>query len=257
MDEHTFRVLEFNKVLEMAAVFAVTTPGRYVVQKTRPLSRIEDSRRQIELVSECLQLMAEGRTPGIEYFDDLIPLFQKVRPANAVLDPKELRSFLPLFNTAYNLRRMNEAPSCPGLGVIVSKLLTHTHIREAIEGAINREWEIRDDASPSLSSIRNGIRSCEGRIKKVLEGILKQKDLTTYIQDFYLVERNKRWVIPVKRDFKSHIPGVVHDISNTGVTVYVEPYSIQHLGNELDSLRAEEKLEEYRILQGLAYLLRE
>ena len=257
MDEHTFRVLEFDKVLDMAAVFAVTTPGRNVVQKTRPLSSIEEIRQQIVLVSECLRFIAECRTLGIELFEDLTLLFLKVRPANAVLDPKELRSFLPLFNTALNLRRMSEVPSCPGLAEIVSQLVTHTHIREAIERAINREWEICDEASPALSSIRSGIRSCEGRIRKILEGILKQTNLTTYIQDFYLAERNKRWVIPVKRDFKSHIPGVVHDISNTGVTVYVEPYSIQPLGNELDSLRAEEKLEEYRILQNLAYLLRE
>jgi len=257
MDKHTFRVLEFDKVLDMAAHFAITAPGRKVLLNTRPLSRIEESRRRIGLVSECLRVIAEGRTFGIERFDDLMPLFQKVRPANALLSPKELRSFLPLFNTAINLRRMIEAPSCPGLGAIVSKLATHTHIRDSIEGAINRDWDIRDNASPALSSIRKGIRSCEGRIRKILEGILKQASLSIYIQDFYLAERNKRWVIPVKRDFKSHIPGVVHDISNTGMTVYVEPYSIQHLGNELDSLRAEEKLEEFRILQGLAHLLRE
>jgi DNA mismatch repair protein MutS2 len=257
MDEHTFRVLEFDKVLDMAAVFAVTTPGKYVVQNTRPLSSIEDIRRHVQVVSECFKIMAEERTFGIEHFDDLIPLFQKVRPANAVLDPKELRSFLPFLNSALNLCRFSEAPSCPGLGAIVLKLVTQSHIREAIERAINRDWEIRDNASPALSSIRSGIRFCEDRIRKILEGILKQTNLTTYIQDFYLAQRNKRWVIPVKRDFKSHIPGVVHDISNTGVTVYVEPYSIQPIGNELDSLRAEEKLEEYRILQSIAHLIRE
>jgi len=257
MDEHTLRVLEFDKVLEMAAVFAITGPGRSVVQKTRPLKRVEECRRRVELVSECLKLLSEGRTPGIEHFDDLTPLFRKVRPADAVLEPFELSSFLPLFHSAFNLKILSEDPSCAGLGEMVSRLVTHPHIRKAIGGAIDREGKIRDNASAELSSIRKGIRSCEARIKNILEGILKQKETAPYLQDFYIAERNMRWVIPVKRDFKSHIPGVVHDISNTGETVYVEPYSIQQPGNELESLRAEEKLEEYRILRSLASLLRE
>jgi DNA mismatch repair protein MutS2 len=78
-----------------------------------------------------------------------------------------------------------------------------------------------------------------------------------HIQDYYLTERNKRWVIPVKRDSKGFVPGIVHDISNTGETVFVEPYSIQNPGNELESYRAEEKLEEYRVLWRLSALLRE
>ncbi len=256
MDEQTFRVLEFDKVLEMAAAFAITAPGRIVAQKTRPLKRVEDIKKQIALVSECLKLLSEGRTLGIEHFDDLAPLFQKIRPADAVIEPMELRSFLPLFYSSFNLGILREDPLCPGLGAIVSQLVTHPHIRKAIETAIDREGKIRDDASSELSYIRKGIKAFESRIKNILEGMLKQKDLAAYIQDFYLAERNNRWVIPVKRDFKSHIPGIVHDISNTGETIYVEPYSIQQLGNELESLRAEAKLEEYRILRGLASILR-
>jgi DNA mismatch repair protein MutS2 len=257
MDKHTLRVLEFHKVLQMAAFFAVTVPGRDIVHNTVPLSNIGEIRNKIELVSECLRLIAEGRVPGIEHFDDLSPLMRKVRPANSLLDPTELRSFLPLFSSSLSLRKLSEDSSCPGLGSIASELITHPHISRAIEAAIDREWRIRDNASSELLSIRNGIRSCEKRIKKVLDGMLKREDLEPYIQEFYLAERNKRWVIPVKRDFRGHIPGVVHDISNTGVTVYVEPYSIQQLGNELESLRSEEKLEEYRILKGLTSLVQE
>jgi DNA mismatch repair protein MutS2 len=257
MDEHTFRVLEFDKVLEMAAGFAVTSPGRLLVQKTRPLKRIDEIQRQIALVSECLRLHSEGRTLGIEHFEDLSPLYHKLRPADAVIEPMELRSFLPLFYSSFNLRILSDDPACPGLGTIVSRLITHPQIRKAIEAAIDREGKIRDDASPELSYIRKGIKASESRIRNILEGMLQQKDLAAYIQDFFLAERNNRWVIPVKRDFKNHIPGVVHDISNTGETVYVEPYSIQQLGNELESLRTEAKLEEYRILRGLASMVRE
>lgn len=257
MDEHTFRILEYDKILEMAAASAVTAPGRDIVQRTKPLNNIADIRQQISLVSECRRLLSEGQPLGIEHFENLLTLFQRIRPRDAVLEPLELRSFLPLFYSALNLKIWSNNPSYRGLGTIVSQLITHPDIRKAIDAAIDREGKIIDEASQELSYIRKGIRSCESKIKRTLEEILKQKELMPYMQDFYLAERNNRWVIPVKRDFKGNIPGIVHDISNTGETVYVEPYPIQHLGNELESYRAEEKLEEYRILKRLSAILRE
>jgi DNA mismatch repair protein MutS2 len=128
---------------------------------------------------------------------------------------------------------------------------------KAVESSIDREGKVRDGASSALSHVRISIRSYEKKIRGILEGLLKQKDLYSHLQDYYIAERNNRWVIPVKVDFKGSVPGIVHDISNTGETVYIEPYSIQHLGNELEYYRAEEKLEEYRILRMLSSLLRE
>ena len=257
MDEHTFRVLEFDKILRMAAAFAVTAPGGAIVQKTRPLGNAGEIRRRTDLVSECRRFVSEGRPFGIEHFDDLSSLFQRIRPADSVLSPLELRTFLPLFYSAFNLKMLSNDPACAGVGAIVSLLTTHPDMKRAIENSVDREGQISDGASPDLSYIRQSIRSCEKKIKGALDGILKQKDLQQHLQDFYLAERNNRWVVPVKIDSKGSVPGIVHDISNTGETVYVEPYSIQHLGNELESHRAEEKLEEYRVLRRLCSLLRE
>ncbi len=257
MDKHSFRVLEFDRILEMAAAFAVTAPGRNIVQKIRPLNNIDYTRQQISLISECRRLLSEGQPLGIERFEDLLTLFQRISPHDAVLEPMGLRAFLPLFYSALNLKQWSNNPSYRGLGMIVSRLTTHPDIKKAIDAAIDNEGKLLDEASPEISYIRKGIRSCESKIKKMLEGLLKQKELMPYLQDFYLAERNNRWVLPVKKDFKGNVPGIVHDISNTGETVYVEPYSILHLGNELESYRAEEKLEEYRILKRLCALLRD
>ena len=257
MDEHTFRVLEFDKILRMAAASAATIPGAAIVEKIRPLKNSGAVREHIALISECRKKLSEGRPLGIEHFGDLSPLFQKLRPLNSLLAPFDLRSFLPLFYSALNLKIVSNDLSCPGVGSMASQLTTHGEIKKAIEHAVDREGHISDGASPELSHIRQSIRSCEKRIRKVLEGLLKQGNLVPHLQDHYLAERNNRWVIPVKIDSKGSIPGIVHDISNTGETVYVEPYAIQLLGNEIESYRAEEKLEEHRILRMLTALLKE
>lgn len=257
MDEHTFRVLEFDKILQMAAAFAVTAPGKAIIQRIRPLHNIEEIRHQIDLLSECRRLITEGQCPDIESFEDLSLLFQRIRPDDAVLQPFELRSFLPLIYSSLNLTMLRHNQSCPLLGMMVSRLTAHPDLKTAIETSIDREGRLLDEASQELSYIRQGIRAYEKKIKGMLEGILKRKELEPHLQDFFIAERNKRWVIPVKRDAKGSVPGIVHDISNTGETVYVEPYAIQHLGNEMESYRAEEKLEEYRVLRRLSAHLRE
>ena len=226
MDEHSFRVLEFEKILRMAAGFAVTAPGLERVLNTRPLKTVGEIRERIDLISECKRFVSEGRTFGVEHFEDLSPLFQRIRPADSVLSPMELRAFLPIFYSAINLEILSNDREYAGIGAIVSGLTTHPDIKKAIENSVDREGQLSDGASAELSYIRQSIRSCEKKIKGVLDGILKQKDLQQHLQDFYLAERNNRWVIPVKIDSKGSVPGIVHDISNTGETVYVEPYAI-------------------------------
>ncbi|MDH4029198.1 MAG: endonuclease MutS2, partial [Nitrospirota bacterium] len=248
MDEHTLRVLEFGKILQMAASFAVTVAGRQAVLEIRPLENIGDARRRLDLVSECRRLLNEGQPPGIENFDDLTPLFRRIRPADAVLEPFAIRSFLPLFYSAVNLKTLSGNTLCPGIGDIVSRLTCHPEILRSINASIDNEGKIRDEASPGLSEIRRNMKVHEQKISGILEDTLKQKDLEPHLQDHFIAERNKRFVIPVKMDSKGSVPGIVHDISNTGETVYIEPYAIHRHGNELESLRAEEKVEEFRIL---------
>jgi len=257
MDEHTFRVLEFDKVRQMAAAFSVTEPGRVLTGKIKPLDTPEDVYNQVELVSECRKLSSDGHSTGIEHFADLSPLFRRLKPEDAVLEPFGLMAFLPLFYSAMNLAELRENFLFPRLGVLVAGLTTHPDLIKSIVSSLSSEGRIHDDASPALLNIRRGIRSLEKKIKAILEALLKKKELTPHLQDSYITERNNRLVIPVKRDSKGGVPGVIHDISNTGETIFVEPYSCQQIGNELESFRAEEKLEEFRILQWLSSLLRD
>jgi DNA mismatch repair protein MutS2 len=257
MDNHTFRVLEFDKILQMASVFAVTAPGRAIVNSIRPLNDIAEIRERIAFVLECRRLLAEDIPLGIENIDNFTPIFHKIRPADAVLETLELRSFLPLFYSSLNLRNWTGNTDYPHLGAIVSQLNTHADLKKSIEASIDGDGTVRDGASSELYSIRQGIKSNEKKIRGILDAILKKKELEPHLQDFYMTERNNRWVIPVKLDSKGSVSGVIHDISNTGETVFIEPYSVQQVGNELELYRAEERREEYRILQQLSSQLRE
>ncbi len=257
MDEHTFRVLELEKVLTMTAVHACSEPGRKAVQKIRPLENVDAIKHRIGLVSECRKIISEGRSLGLEHFVDLLPVFKKVRPDDAMLDPFEIQSFLPVLYSALNLKVLSDDPVYSRIGSIVSQLTTHGELTKSIALSIDREGKLKDNASPALYRIRQSIEKCAMKVKGVLGGILNQEHLVPHLQDFYLAERNGRWVLPVKTDSKGSVPGIVHDVSNTGETVYVEPFVIQQLGNELESFRAEEKIEEFRILRKLSSLLRE
>ncbi len=257
MDKQTFRVLEFDKIFDMAASYALTAPGKVVIKNIKPLDTIDAIRSRISNVSEYRFLFSQGRPPGIEHIDDLLPLFKRIKPADAVLEPFEYRSFIPLFVSAMHLKALNDDKQFPGLGVIAERINTHTHLERAIESAIDREGQVRDEASPELAQIRGMIKALERKINALLEDLLTSRELEPHLQDKFITQRNNRWVVPVKIDSKGSVPGIVHDISNTGETAFIEPYSVQTAGNELESCRAEEKLEVFRVLRRLSLALRE
>ena len=256
MDKDSLRVLEFKKVLLLAARHAITAPGRETVLSLGPIADQEEIRDRIELVSEYRRMFSQGISPGIEHFDDLGGIFRKVAPPEAVLEPLELRALLPLFRSVEGAKNVT-APDFPNLKDLITGLHDHRDRRGDIERAIDREGHITDNASFELHEIRQRKRSLYNRIKKRLEDILRRRELLPHLQDFYITERNGRWVVPLKRDSKGRIPGVIHDISNTGETIFVEPFEIQTLGNELEALKAEERLEELRVLRGLSSMVRD
>ncbi|MBF0566984.1 MAG: Smr/MutS family protein [Nitrospirae bacterium] len=257
IDESTVKILEFEKILEMASAFAVTQGAKESLLSRRPFRSPGDMCHSVDHVSEWRGLMAENKQGGIEEFDDLNPQFNRLRPEHAILDPLELRRFIPLFDSAMNLKRLADEISYPIISHSVSALYTHKHVRRAIDDAIENDGHIADKASPELASIRKKLVSYEKRIRHTLEQFLEHKELQPHIQDKFLTERKGRWVIPVKKDSRGHLPGVVHDISNTGETLFVEPFETQHMGNDMESLKAEEKMEEYKVLKKLAATLRE
>ncbi|KJR41657.1 recombination and DNA strand exchange inhibitor protein [Candidatus Magnetoovum chiemensis] len=257
IDKNALKALEFNKIVQIAQVFSTTVHGSAFIRTLRPLNSINKIDIRLKEISQCRRLLIEHPACGIENIESLLDVFKQIKPKDSILQPYQLRKLLPLFNTALNLRYILKKDNCDLIVKLLTGMFYHSHIKRQIESAIDTDGvSILDDASEELSSIRNKIRSAQNKIKKALELILKRKELSSHLQDTYVTQRNGRWVIPVKKDSKSRIRGILHDISNSGETVFIEPFEIQNLGNNIDSLKMEEKLEEYRILKALSDLVR-
>lgn len=253
----TLKSLEFHKILDMVLYYAVTGGGKALIAETTPSRDISEIRSEIDHISEWRALFSENKYPAIESFDDMLPLFDKLSPAGSILDPLELREFIGLFESASQLKRLSAEKNIPHIIKAVSEITGHNSIKREIVKSIDADGHITDDASPELSHVRKRLASCEQRCKHILEKLMRRHELDPHIQDNFITIRNGRWVIPVRRDSRGQIPGVIHDISKTGETLFTEPYETQPVGNEIDSLRSEEKIEEFKVLKRLSGMIRD
>ncbi|MCI4625297.1 MAG: endonuclease MutS2 [Candidatus Magnetoovum sp. WYHC-5] len=252
----TLELLEFAKILKIPAAFACTAKGKAIVESSGPLQGVEQIKTKIETITECRNFFTEKKRPYVENIDDLARIFKRLKPEGAVLDASEVLSIQPLLISALNLQTFINFEVYPLLSTMFAAIETHPQIKSEIERTFDREGKIADEASGALFQIRRGIKAFEGRLRASLDNIIKRKSLKPHIQDSYYTERNGRFVIPLKRSSKGQVPGVLHDISNSGETIFIEPFETQTIGNELETLKAEEKLEIYRILQKLSQTLR-
>ena len=145
----------------------------------------------------------------------------------------------------------------PFLRDLADTLTGHPDILKRLRKSIDSEGNILDTASSLLSSLRGQKRRLENNIQKSLEEMTRDSRVAVFLQDDFITKRAGRWVIPVRMDSKGQVPGVVHDVSKSGETAFIEPLGILHQSNELENIIAEEKAEEIRILRNLSTQIRE
>ncbi len=257
LDEQSLRALEYPRLLELISRHVISTPARAVVLSLRPLSDREEILRRQNLIKELLGIVYSGHCLPIEHFEDLEGLFRRVVPQDAVLMPEELLGLAPFVSSVIDVQSLGRGLSEGPLRDFIAGLNGHPDLLYEIRRCINPDGSISDEASVVLKDIRTKIKTLRNKIKRLLERMIQDPDINHHLQDIYITERNGRYVIPVKADHKGHIKGVIHDVSNTEATVFVEPAETVALGNELENLVAEEKMEQWRILKRLSALVRE
>ena len=255
--KNTLELLEFNKLLRLISDFANSDASGVSVVDIRPLNNKTDIERRLQQIYEMRKMSHEGNRLELYPFPDISLLIVKIRPEGAVLDAVELADFIPVLNIASAISfQLKDKIDLPFLKELTVHLTGLPDILKVLKRSIDSEGNILDSASFLLADLRARIRRLEGKLRKKLEEIVRDEKLSAFLQDDFVTTRSGRWVIPVRMDSKGMVPGVVHDISKSGETAFIEPLSIINLSNELENIVADQKAEEIRILRDICSVLR-
>ncbi len=250
-------LLEFQKLLNLVAGHVHSEATRRAVLGLRPLDSKEAIERRFGLVGEIRSLASQDTPLPISHFADSAPLLRKLRPEGAVLEGFEAAAFTPLFTIEFEIAsQLAERRDLKLLNDLAGHLTGFPDILRVLVRSLDGDGHILDTASAALAGVRADIRRLEARIRRRLEEMVRDSRVSVFLQDTFITQRSGRWVIPVRMDSKGQVPGVVHDVSKSGETAFIEPLSIINLANELENLIAEEKAEEIRILRNITSLIR-
>ena len=254
----TLKRLEFDKILTEIATLAHSDVTRGQVLATAPLADGDRIRLTSGRIGELRALADLGVSLRLDAFDDIRPLLEIVRPTGAFLAPAELLLFIPVLHIFGDIaRQLAPRTDVPLLASLSPPLRPFPDILEPLTASIDHDASIMDSASTQLREIRRAKRSLSARIRKKIEEIVRANNIEIFLQDDFITQRSGRWVIPVRMDSKGMVKGVVHDVSASGETAFMEPLEIIPFVNELENLSAEEKAEEIRILRQLSAWIRE
>ena len=255
--ETTLELLEFRKLLRIISQYANSEASSKEVLKIQPLydkTEVEKRQRQI---SEIRRASQQGMPIGLSAFHDISGLFPRIKPEGSVLEAVELSEIVPFLSIALDISlNMKERSDLPYLKEITDHLTGFPDILNLLKRSIDSDGNILDSASFLLSDLRKKIKKLEARIRKNLEEMVRDERISSLLQDDFVTVRSGRWVIPVRMDSKGMVPGVVHDVSKSGETAFIEPLSIINLANELENLNADQKAEEIRILRSICSRIR-
>jgi DNA mismatch repair protein MutS2 len=257
ISDNALRLLEFHKLLRIISKYSHSEASEKAVLNILPLKKREDVETRLGQIDEIRRMAQRDNNLRISHFSDISPLLARVRPEGAVLDSKELSLFIPLFSVLSVISsQMRESGYTPFLSRLTTGLSGFPDILRILERSVDSDGNVLDSASSVLSHLRGQVRQLESRVRKKLEELMREERFSAFLQDTFITERSGRWVIPVRMDSKGMVPGVVHDVSRSGETAFIEPLAIIGLSNELENVIAEQKAEEIRILRDISSKIR-
>ena len=259
MDPHSLSLLEYDKVKAMLASYAACSLGRAEAARLAPLTDPERIRRAIAETTEVRGLLERrGRLP-MAGMTDLRPLIAATEEAEKPLEPQNLLELRNTLVAARELRLLfeQEAESCPHLADLGNRLGDFEELCFIIERTVERDGTVRDDASPQLSDIRRRLASALAALRQRAYEVASRPSIKPLLQSEAVTIRRGRYVLAVKAERRHELDGIIHDRSQTGATVYVEPRELVLLGNEVDDLRFEERREVERLLWRITLAVRD
>lgn len=258
MNKRHLSTLEYPKILRTLATHTSFSAGRDQALALEPTTNPDEIRQRLETTREARALLEEEPSISVGGAHDVRTLAREAKRGQ-VLPPTDL---LDVRDTLAAGARLQKAlgrlqSMVPNLARMASRIRPCRTIIDEISRCIDERGEIRDEASPELARLRREIEIAHARIQDKLNNIISASRNASYLQETIITRREGRYVIPLKAQYRDKIPGVVHDRSASGVTLFIEPLSVVDLNNTWRELQLEEEEEMRRILAALAHLVSE
>lgn len=259
MNRKVETVLEYNKIKNILKEYVISPLAKEKVLEMRPLDNIDLVKNLQRETSEGVALLKAGINLPLSGLRD-IRNGLRLAKMGAMLSPGQLLEMASTMRAARQVKAVWSEKKLNDITIIndiINNLHSFQSLEEKIDRAIVSEDEISDNASPKLSSIRRQKKVLAQNVKNKLNEIISSPHYQKVLQDPIVTVRQDRYVVPVKQEFKGSIPGVIHDQSASGATLYIEPIAVMQMNNELRQLELEENREIERILWDFSQRIQE
>ncbi len=250
--ENFSEVLELNKILEMTASLATCEEAAERIRHITPCPDYYDAKLELDKTSDANTLTNRYGTPSLGGMKNCTSQIRRAA-LGSTLNTRELLDVAYILRTIRNLA--NWKRQCEGetsLDFLFGSLVPQNELETDINNCIISEDEISDKASSELAKIRRSIKNAESAIRSQLDNLIRSSTYQKYLQEQLITIRDGRFVVPVKAEYKNDFSGLVHDVSSSGATYFIEPMSVVKLNNEIKILRSGEQSEIERILSDLS-----
>ncbi len=248
--EKSMATLELPRVLELLAACAATDEGRERALALRPMSDLDDVQRAQEETTAAVNLIVLRGSPAFGGIRPVGPSLQRADMGGS-LNTRELLEVAAVLRCARTAGEYGAGEEKSPISHLFHALTPNRFLEDTIINSIVGEDELADSASPELASIRRHMRATESKVRDILQKLISSNQ-SKYLQESIITIRSDRYVVPVKSEHKNAIPGLVHDVSSSGSTFFIEPMGVVKANNELRELLAKEKKEIERILAELS-----
>lgn len=255
MDKKILETLEYDKITAMLETHARCQIGKERARKLEPLTELAELNAELDLTSEAEAVLFRlGQSP-VDEFPDTRDTLKRIKAVSAL----SMRELLDIASCLRAIRiaksALTKEPNQMRLAAMAVNLPSYKFIEDELNRCILNEDEMFDGASPALSRIRRELRVANEKVREKLNSMIRSSTYQQYLQDPIITMRNGRFVIPVKQEYRKQIPGLIHDQSGSGQTLFIEPAAVVELGNTFKKLLAQERDEIERILSELTSMV--
>jgi len=249
LNKKVLKTLEYDKIIAQLVEYASSPMGKEACRSLEPMTDLDEIRTALMETSDALSRIWKQGSLSFSGTRDIRPSLKRLTVGGS-LGMGELLNIASVLKVAARVKNQEDYED--SLSERFAALEPLTHLRAEIERCILSEEEMADDASPELKQIRRKIRTTNEQVHNQLSALISSQTTRTYLQDSLITLRNGRYCVPVKNEYRAQVPGMIHDQSSTGSTIFVEPMAVVKLNNDLRELAISEQKEIERVLADLS-----